>query len=81
MGLRTDSPTCTKQSFRMTLISAATEKWKVHSINITAAFLQGYEIDRDVYLKPPPDIAEPGFIWKLKRCVYGVNDAPRAWYQ
>ena len=79
--LRADSPTCTKQSFRMTLISAATKKWKVHSIDITAPILQGYEIDHDVYLKPPPDIAEPGFIWKLKRCIYGFNDAPRAWYQ
>ena len=79
--LRTDSPTCIKQSFRMTLISAATKTWKVHSIDIPAAFLQGYEIDCDVYLKPPPDIAEPGFIWKLKRCIYGLNDAPRAWYQ
>ena len=79
--LRTDSPTCSKQSLRMVFATTATMKWTLHSLDITSAFLQGYQIDRDVYLKPPFDVEEPGFIWKLKRCIYGLNDAPRAWYQ
>ena len=29
---------------------------------------------------PPNDIEKPGIVWKLKRCIYGLNDAPRAWF-
>ena len=29
---------------------------------------------------PPPEVGRIGKIWKLKRCIYGLNDAPRAWY-
>ena len=49
-------------------------------MDISAAFLQGYDIKRNVYLRPPKDIEEPGIIWKLKRCIYVLNDAPRSWY-
>ena len=26
-----------------------------------------------------PDVEEKGYIWKLLRCPYGLNDAPRSW--
>ena len=29
---------------------------------------------------PPKDIVEVDKIWKLKRCIYGLYDAPREWY-
>ena len=50
------------------------------SSDITSAFLQGIMIKRDVFLGLPADIREEGFVWKLKRCLYGPNDAPRSWY-
>ena len=55
-------------------------KWKLHSIDITAAFLQGGPIKRQVFLKPPSDVCSSDIIWLLKRCIYGLNDAPRSWY-
>lgn len=33
-----------------------------------------------MFIKPPSDVCEKNYIWKLKRCIYGLNDAPRAWY-
>ena len=36
-------------------------------------------MDREVYLKPA-DVCPSAEVWKLKRCIYGLNDAPRAWY-
>ena len=56
-------------------------KWILQSLDISSAFLQGNGITRDVFLKPPAEIYEKGVIWKLKRCIYGLKDAPRAWYE
>ena len=78
---RTDSPTCSRQSLRLCFVTASTMGWKLHSLDVTSAFLQGNEIQREVYLKPPTEFFEQGMLWKLKRCIYGLNDAPRAWYE
>ena len=78
--LRTDSPTCSKQNFRIVLSIAASKSWTIHSLDISSAFLQGDVMKRDIFVKPPVDAAPQGKIWKLKRCLYGLNDAPRAWY-
>ena len=53
--------------------------WPCHSIDISAAFLQGDGIDREVYVLPAPEFNN-GKIWKLRKTVYGLNDAARAWY-
>ena len=77
---RNDSPTCTKESIRLMLIIAAAKGWPCKSIDIRAAFLQGNPIDREVFLKPPVEFREEGKIWRLNRCVYGLNQASRLWY-
>ena len=77
---RTDSPTCSRQSLRMVFIITSTMGWQIQSLDITSAFLQGNAIKRDVFLKPPSEAGSSGVLWKLKRCIYGLNDAPRAWY-
>ena len=79
--LRTDSPTCSKESMRMLMCLAMSYRWECKSLDIKSAFLQGFEIDRDIFMRPPPDAEESGVLWKLKRCPYGLSDAPRAWYR
>ena len=54
--------------------------WDIHSFDESSAFLQGDQIKRDVYILPPEEFREEGKIWKLNRCIYGLNDAPREWY-
>ena len=76
---QTDSPTCSRQSLRMIFITAASMKWKLHSLDITSAFLQGNKINRDVFVKPPCEFSEVRKIWKLDRCLYGLNDASGEW--
>ena len=61
-------------------MNMATRKWKIHSIDIKAAFLQGRPIDRKVYLLPPVEAEVENTIWKLKTCIYGLGDASRSWY-
>ncbi len=78
--MQSDSPTASKESLRIFLALTSTLEWKCRTIDIKAAFLQGDRINREVYLKPPKDIDCEGKLWKLKKCVYGLNDASRSWY-
>ena len=57
----------------------AQKKWKLNSIDIKAAFLQGENIDRELYVLPPKE-ANTDKIWLLKRCTYRLFDASRHWY-
>ena len=45
-----------------------------------SAFLQGQSIERDIFIESPTELKKHGLIWKLKTCVYGLNDASRTWY-
>ena len=55
-NLRTDSPTCSRQSMRLVFLTAASNKWEIKSLDIKAAFLQGDKMERDVFLRPPVDV-------------------------
>ena len=79
--MRTDSPTCNRESLRLVFVVASINSWKMQSIDISAAFLQGKPIEREIYLRPPQDICSKSEVWHLKRCIYGLNDAPRSWYE
>ena len=78
--LRTDSPTCMKETLRLLFMTASSMKWSINSIDIKAAFLQGKSIDRELFLKPPKEADSKGSLWKLKKAVYGLSDASRVWY-
>ena len=76
-----DSPTVAKPCVRMVLAIAASQAWVIKSTDIKSAFLQGQQIERDVFLKPPKESStKQGEIWKLRRCLYGLNDAARQFY-
>ena len=77
---KTESPTCSREALRMTYTVASTMSWDLQAMDMMSAFLQGNRIDRDVYVRPPREVRQEGMIWKLKRCLYGLVDAPRAWY-
>ena len=78
-NMRKDSPTCSKEAIRLAISIALSQQWKCHTIDVKAAYLQGNAITRDIYLVPPPEYFR-GNLWKLKKTVYGLSDAARAWY-
>ena len=61
---QSDSPTVLRDSLKTVLVVAANEKHHIASVDITGAFLQGEKLDREVFVKPPPDVMKerPGFI-------------------
>ena len=78
---RKDSPTCSRESLRLVFVTAALMCWKLESLDVTCAFLQGDLLKRVVFLRPPPDVCSSDKVWLLRRCIYGLNDAPRYWYK
>ena len=60
---------------------------KLTAADVRGAFLQGLKIDRELYFEPPKNFGKakipgvaPGSLLKLKKSIYGVNDAARQWY-
>ena len=76
---RTDSPTCSREGIRLVLMTVASKKWKLNAIDVKTAFLQGKPIERNLFLRPPKE-AGSDKLWHLRKCVYGLGDAPRFWY-
>jgi hypothetical protein len=76
-----DSPTIGKSAVRVVLAITASKGWTIRTTDIRSAFLQGKQIERDVYLTPPKEAeVKKGVIWKLKHSLYGLNDAARQFY-
>ena len=77
---RSDSPTAAKDSLKLFLSIAANEDFKLKSMDVTSAFLQGTPLDRDIYIEPPEECVSKGKVWKLLKGCYGLNDASRKWF-
>nr|XP_039274020.1 uncharacterized protein LOC120347974 [Styela clava] len=80
--LKTDSPTCSKESLRLVLALLAQKNWSPKTMDIKTAFLQGKSLERDIFIKPPDQkILKRNVVWPLKKCVYGLTDASMYWYE
>ena len=42
--------------------------------------MQSKVLDRDVFIEPPIDIKKQGWIWRLKKPLYGLDDASRKFW-
>ncbi|GJX11858.1 putative ribonuclease H-like domain-containing protein [Tanacetum coccineum] len=54
----------------------------VYQMDVKSAFLYG-KIDEDVYVSQPPGFIDPKFpkkVYKVVKALYGLHQAPRAWY-
>lgn len=55
----------------------------IRQIDVNNAFLQG-RLSDEVYVKQPPgfiDHDRPTYVCRLEKALYGLRQAPRAWYQ
>jgi hypothetical protein len=67
----------------MLLAYATHHSFKFYQMDIKKAFLNG-PIKEEVYLKKPPVFeseAYPNHVYKLHKVLYGIKQAPRAWYE
>ncbi|CAE7241874.1 GIP [Symbiodinium sp. KB8] len=86
-ALRTDSPTVSRTAVMCLLQIAASRldaNWGISAGDVTAAFLNGEKLERELYLKQPryglPGL-HPDQLIKVEKGVFGLIDSPRKWWQ
>jgi hypothetical protein len=75
----TFAPVVQWMTVRIILIMTILLNLENKQIDYTAAFMQA-PIDHDVYVEMPKLFQVNGKVWKLKRALYGLKDAPRAYF-
>ena len=81
---RTDRPAASRAGFRCATQIAANFGWDLFHLVLKTAFLQGeaYDGSRDIICQISPGYGYPPYIGaRLKKPGYGLNDAPRRWWQ
>ena len=71
---QSDSPSVSKESFKLFMAVAANSRFRLASVDIRAAFLQSRTLDRDVFVEPQLDIKKPGIVWRLNKPLYGLDN-------
>ena len=74
------TPTCSAEGLKLVLAVIKTYRRRMRTLDIKTAYLQGREIMREVYIRPPKE-AKTGKVWQLKKTVYGLKDAAKHWYK
>ncbi|WVZ88098.1 hypothetical protein U9M48_034651 [Paspalum notatum var. saurae] len=76
------APVARLETVRLLLAIAASGGWEVHHMDVKSAFLNG-DLQEEVFVHQPPgfvDEQQPRKVLKLKKALYGLRQAPRAWY-
>jgi hypothetical protein len=76
------APVARLESVRLLLAHAANEGWVVHQMDVKSVFLNG-ELLEEVYVQQPPGFVlkgHEGKVLRLVKALYGLRQAPRAWY-
>ena len=78
----TFAPVARYTYIRIVLSLAAKMKWKLHHMHIKTTCLNGV-IEEEVFIEQPPGFEthdKETHVCILKKDIYGLNQAPKAWY-
>ncbi|GJS28859.1 putative ribonuclease H-like domain-containing protein [Tanacetum coccineum] len=77
------APVARIEAIRLFLAFASFMGFPVYQMDVKSAFLYG-TIEEEVYVHQPPgfvDPAHPNKVYKVIKALYGLHQAPRAWYE
>jgi transposase InsO family protein len=75
------APVARWDTIRSILAIAAVNNWHVFQLDVKSAFLHG-ELNEEVYVEQPLGYQSERkeLVYRLKKSLYGLRQAPRAWY-
>lgn len=76
------APVTRLETVRLLLALAAKNEWEIHHLDVKTTFLNG-ELLEEVYVNQPEGYVMEGQekkVYKLFKALYGLRQAPRAWY-
>ncbi|GJT62899.1 putative ribonuclease H-like domain-containing protein [Tanacetum coccineum] len=76
------APVARIEAIRLFLSFASFMGFIVYQMDVKSAFLYG-TIDEEVYVSQPPGFVDPDHptkVYKVVKALYGLHQAPRAWY-
>ena len=82
-GLVVDSPTVSRSALLTVLQICASKAWQASAGDIQAAFLQGVELRRELWMSQPRGGVEglhPQQLARIRKGVFGLSESPRMWY-
>nr|GFA75449.1 hypothetical protein [Tanacetum cinerariifolium] len=66
---------------RTLIVVTSSHKWKIYQLDVKNAFVNS-DLNEEVFMKPPPGVShKPGEVCKLRKELYGLKQALRAWYE
>ncbi|GJS82642.1 retrovirus-related pol polyprotein from transposon TNT 1-94 [Tanacetum coccineum] len=77
------APIARIEAIRLFMAYASFMGFIVYQIDVKSAFLYG-TIEEEVYVCQPPGFEDPEFpnkVYKVEKTLYGLHQAPRAWYE
>lgn len=80
--METFSPLVKPVTIQTVLTVAIMNVWDLHQIDVNNAFLQG-QLSKTIYMIQPPsfkDLSKPDYMCQLRKAIYGLKQAPKAWY-
>ncbi|GJZ49804.1 putative ribonuclease H-like domain-containing protein [Tanacetum coccineum] len=77
------APVAKIEAIRLFLAYASYKDFVVYQMDVKSAFLYG-KIEEEVYACQPPGFEDPDIpdrVYKVEKALYGLHQAPRAWYE
>ena len=78
----TYEPITRLEAIRLLLAFTCYMNFKLFQMDVKSVFLNGF-ISEEVFVEQPPGFIDqtlPNHVYKLNKALYGLRQAPRAWY-